>query len=153
MATVLASLAAARVAYPQTLVKPNLQGGDLQVFISTYTVPVGGQAIGDIISWGYLPFGARMMPGSAIYCAAGTASSTLNLGDPVTPARYMAASSVASAAKLPAEAQFTNGALAEVTIVKPGDATDTSELRSVVAGATLLAGQVITLVAVYAGQN
>jgi len=153
MATVLASLAAARVAYPQTLVKPNLQGGDLQVFISTYTVPVGGQAIGDIISWGYLPFGARLMPGTAIYCAAGTASSTLNLGDPVTPARYMAASSVASAAKLPAEAQFTNGALAEVTIVKPGDATDTSELRSVVAGATLLAGQVITLVAVYAGQN
>ena len=153
MTTVLASLAAARVAYPQTLVKPNLQGGDLQVFISTYTVPVGGQAIGDIISWGYLPFGARLMPGTAIYCAAGTASSTLNLGDPVTPARYMAASSVASAAKLPAEAQFTNGALAEVTIVKPGDATDTSELRSVVAGATLLAGQVITLVAVYAGQN
>ena len=153
MTTVLASLAAARVAYPQTLVKPNLQGGDLQVFISTYTVPVGGQAIGDIISWGYLPFGARMMPGSAIYCAAGTASSTLNLGDPVTPARYMAASSVASAAKLPAEAQFTNGALAEVTIVKPGDATDTSELRSVVAGATLLAGQVLTLVAFYAGQN
>ena len=153
MATVLASLAAARVAYPQTLVKPNLQGGDLQVFISTYTVPVGGQAIGDIISWGYLPFGARLMPGSAIYCAAGTASSTLNLGDPVTPARYMAASSVASAAKLPAEAQFASGALAEVTVVKPGDATDTSELRSVVAGATLLAGQVITLVAVYAGQN
>lgn len=153
MATVLASLAAARVAYPQTLVKPNLQGADIQTFISTYTVPVGGQPAADIISWGYLPFGARLMPGTAIYCAAGTASSTLNLGDAVTPARYMAASSVATAAKLPAEAQFTNGALAEVTITKPGDAADTSELRSVVAGATLLAGQVITLVAFYAGQN
>lgn len=153
MATVLASLAAARVAYPQTLVKPNLQGGDLQAFISTYTVPAGGQAIADVISWGYLPFGARLMPGTAIYCSAGTASSTINLGDPVTPARYMAASSAASAAKLVAEAQFASGALAEVTVVKPGDATDTSELRSVVAGATLLAGQVLTLVAVYAGQN
>jgi hypothetical protein len=153
MATVLASLAAARVAYPQTLVKPNLQGGDLQAFISTYTVPAGGQAIADVISWGYLPFGARLMPGTAIYCSAGTASSTINLGDPVTPARYMAASSAASAAKLLAEAQFASGALAEVTVVKPGDATDTSELRSVVAGATLLAGQVLTLVAVYAGQN
>lgn len=153
MATVLASLAAARVAYPQTLVKPNLQGGDLQAFISTYTVPAGGQPIADVISWGYLPFGARLMPGTAIYCSAGTASSTINLGDPVTPARYMAASSAASAAKLPAEAQFASGALAEVTVVKPGDATDTSELRSVVAGATLLAGQVLTLVAVYAGQN
>lgn len=153
MATVLASNAAARVAYPQTLVKPNLQGGDLQVFISTYTVPVGGVAIADVISWGYLPFGARLMPGTAIYCSAGTASSTINLGDPVTPARYMAASAAASAAKLVAEAQFASGGLAEVTVVKPGDATDTSELRSVVAGAALLAGQVLTLVAVYAGQN
>ena len=36
MATVLASLAAARVAYPQTLVKPNLQGADIQA-LSLYT--------------------------------------------------------------------------------------------------------------------
>jgi hypothetical protein len=148
------SLAAAKVAYPQMLVKPSLQGADIQVLISTYTVPASlGPGIGDYISWGFLPFGARLMPGTSIYCAVGTASSTLNLGDPVTPARYMAASSAATAAKLPAEAQFTNGALAEVTIVKPGDATDTSELRSVVAGAALLAGQVLTLVAFYAGQN
>ena len=153
MATVLASLAAARVAFPQTLVKPNLQGADLQTFISTYTVPAGGQAIADVISWGYLPLGARLMPGTALYCAAGTAASTLTLGDAVAPARYMAAASVATAGKLPAEAQFTNGGLAEVTVVKPGDATDSSELRSVVAGATLQAGQVLTLVAVYAGQN
>lgn len=153
MATVLASLAAARVAYPQTLVKPNVQGADIQVFISTYTVPAGGQAIADVISWGYLPLGARLMPGTKFYFAAGTASSTLNLGDAVTPARYMAATSVASAGSAVADAQFTNGALFEVTITKPGDATDTSELRSVVAGATLLAGQVITLVAHYAGQN
>lgn len=153
MATVLASLAAARVAQPQTLVKANLQGADIQAFISTYTVPVGGQPIADIISWGYLPLGARLMPGTAIFCGAGAASSTLNLGDAVTPARYMAAASVAAAGKLPAEAQFANGALFDVTVVKPGDATDTSELRSVVAGAALQAGQVLTLVAFYAGQN
>lgn len=153
MATVLASLAAARVAYPQTLVKPNLQGADIQTFISTYTVPAGGQPIADVISWGYLPFNARLMPGTSIFCAAGTASSTINLGDPVNPARYMAASSAASAGKLPAEAQFANGALFEVLVTKPGDATDTSELRSVVAGATLLAGQVLTLVAFYTSQG
>lgn len=153
MATVLGSLAAAKVAWPQTLVKPSLQGADIQTFISTYTVPVGGQPVGDIISWGYLPFGARLMPGSKMYFAAGTASTTLNLGDAVTPARYMAATSVAAAGSAAIEAQFANGALADVTVVKPGDATDTSELRSVVAGATLLAGQVITLVAQYAGQN
>lgn len=153
MATFLAALAAARAAQPQQMVKPNLQGADVQCFISQFTVPVGGLAIADIISWGYLPLGARLMPGSAIYCAAGTASSTLNLGDAVAPARYMAAASVASVAKLPAEAQFASGALFEVGVVKPGDATDHSELRSVVAGAGLPAGQVITLVALYAGQN
>lgn len=148
------SLAAARVAFPQTLTKPNLQGGDIQVFISTFTVPAtGGPAIGEYISWGFLPFGARLMPGTAIFCATGAASSTINLGDPVAPARYMAASSAAAAAKLPAEAQFANGGLFDVAVVVPGQATDQSELRSTVAGAALLAGQVITLVAFVAQQN
>lgn len=148
------SLAAARTAFPQTLTKPNLQGGDIQVFVSTYTVPAsGGPGIGEYISWGFLPFGARLMPTTKLYFAAGAASSTLNLGDPVTPARYLAATAVTSAGSVVAEAQFANGALFDVAVVKPGDATDQSELRSVVAGAALQAGQVITLVAQYAQQN
>ncbi|MBM5460284.1 hypothetical protein H8F21_22220 [Pseudomonas sp. P66] len=148
------SLAAARTAYPQTLTKPNLQGGDVQVFISTYTVPAsGGPGIGEYISWGFLPFGARLMPTTKLYFAAGAASSTLNLGDPVTPARYLAATAVTSAGNAAAEAVFANGGLFDVAVVKPGDATDQSELRSVVAGAALQAGQVITLVAQYAQQN
>lgn len=148
------SLAAARTAFPQTLTKPNLQGGDIQVFVSTYTVPAsGGPGIGEYISWGFLPFGARLMPTTKLYFAAGAASSTLNLGDPVTPARYLAATAVTSAGSAVAEAQYANGALFDVAIVKPGDATDQSELRSVVAGAALQAGQVITLVAQYAQQN
>lgn len=148
------SLAAARAAFPQTLTKPNVQGGDVQVFISTYTVPAsGGPGIGEYISWGFLPFGSRLLPTTKVYCSAGAASSTLNLGDPVTPARYMAATSVASAGSATAEAVFANGGLFDVLVTKPGDATDTSELRSVVAGAALQAGQVITLVAQYAGQN
>lgn len=148
------SLAAARDAYPQTLVKPNLQGGDVQVFISSFTVPAsGGPGIGEYISWGFLPFGARLMPTTKIYCSAGAASSTLNLGDPVAPARYLAATTVASAGAVTAEAAFANGALFDVTVIAPGQATDQSELRSVVAGAALQAGQVITLVAQYAQQN
>lgn len=148
------SLAAARTAFPQTLTKPNLQGGDIQVFVSTYTVPAsGGPGIGEYISWGFLPFGARLMPTTKLYFAAGAASSTLNLGDPVTPARYLAATAVTSAGSAVAEAQFANGALFDVAVVAPGQATDQSELRSVVAGAALQAGQVITLVAQYAQQN
>lgn len=153
MATVLASLAAARAALPQQNVKLNLQGGDIQTFVSTYTVPAGGLPVADVISWGYLPLGARVMPGSKIFFSAGAASSTINLGDPVSATRYMAATSVASAGSALTENQFTNGGLHEVTVAKPGDNADLSELRSVVAGATLQAGQVITLVVKYAGPN
>ena len=148
------SLAAARVAYPQTLVKPNLQGGDVQVFISTYTVPAsGGPGIGEYISWGFMPFNARLMPTTKLYWSTGAASSTLNLGDPVTPARYLAATAITTAGSATAEAVFANGGLFDVTVTAPGQATDLSELRSVVAGAALQAGQVITLVAQYAQQN
>lgn len=153
MATVNASVSAARAALPQQLVKLNLQGADIQILVSTYTVPAGGTAIGDKISWGQLPFGARLMPGTKLYFGAGTASSTLNLGDVVSQARYLAATSVAAAGSATAEAQFANGALFEVSVAQLGLATDQSELLSTVAGAALQAGQVITLVAQYAGQN
>lgn len=153
MATVLASVSAARAALPQQLVKPNLQGADIQILVSTFTVPAGGTAIGDKISWGLLPFGSRLMPGTKLYFGAGAASSTLNLGDPVSQARYMAATSVAAAGSAVAEAQYAAGALFEVTVAQQGLATDQSELLSTVAGAALQAGQVITLVAQYAGQN
>ena len=153
MATVNASVAAARAALPQQLVKPNLQGADIQVLVSTYTVPAGGVAIGDKISWGFIPFGARLMPGTKLYFGAGAASSTINLGDPVSQARYLAATSVAAAGNAVAEAQFANGGLFEVAVAQQGLATDQSELLSTVAGAALQAGQVITLVAQYAGQN
>ena len=153
MATVNASVSAARAALPQQLVKLNLQGADIQILVSTYTVPAGGTAIGDKISWGQLPFGARLMPGTKLYFGAGTASSTLNLGDVVSQARYLAATSVAAAGSATAEAQFANGALFEVSVAQLGLATDQSELLSTVAGAALQAGQVITLVAQYAGQT
>lgn len=154
MATVNASVSAARAALPQQLVKPNLQGADVQILVSTYTVPAtGGPGIGDKISWGLLPFGSRLMPGTRLYFAAGAASSTINLGDPVSQARYLAATSVATAGSATADAQFANGALFEVSVAQQGLPTDQSELLSTVAGAALLAGQVITLVAHYAGQN
>lgn len=153
MAKVNSTLAAARAALPQQLVKQNVQGADIQILVSSYTVPAGGQPIADVISWGFLPLGARLMPGTKFYFSAGTASSTINLGDAAAPARYMAATSVAAAGSAVAESQYTNGALSEVGVVKPDDVTDMSELRSVIAGAALPAGQVITLVAQYAGQN
>lgn len=149
-----ASLAAARANLPQQLVKGNQQGGELKAFVSTYTVPAtGGPGIGEYISWGFLPYGARLLPGTKIYFSAGAASSTINLGDPASAVRYMAATSVTAAGSAVAEAQFANGALVEVDVVAPGQATDKSELRSTVAGAALQAGQVLTLVGQYVTNN
>lgn len=153
MATVNASVAAARAALPQQLVKLNQNGADVQILVSTYTVPAGGVAIGDKIKWGELPLGCRLMPTTKLYFSAGAASSTLNLGDAASQARYLAASSVAAAGNVTAEAVYANGGLFDVAVVAPGQATDQSELFSTVAGAALQAGQVVTLVAYYAGQN
>lgn len=149
-----ASLAAARANLPQQLVKGNAQDGEARVIVSTYTVPAtGGPGIGEYISWGFLPLNARLLPGAKVYNSAGAAGSTINLGDPVNTARYMAATAVTAAGAAAAEAQYAAGALFEVTVAKAGDPTDLSELRSVVAGAALQAGQVLTLVGTYVTNN
>ena len=145
MANQNATLAAARATVPnQALVRGNQFGGRLRAFFSTLTNPAaGGVLIGEFVSWGFLPLGARVLFGT-LTCSAGTASSTLNLGDPATAARYLAASSVATAANIAINppVTFALGAAGfEVANVAPGLATDQSELRSVCAGANLAANQ------------
>lgn len=149
-----ANVQAARTAVPFNPVRTTFFGGEVQVLISTVTVPpTGGPAIGEAITWGTLPQGARLLPISQLYFGAGAASSTLNLGDRAAPARYLAATAVTSAGSANAAAAYAAGALPEVVTVAPGLATDQSELRSIVAGANLQAGQVITLVAYYVAGN
>lgn len=156
MANQNATIAAARAATPQALVPGNQQDGELRVFFATVTNPsAGGVVVSEWISWGFLPAGARVLFGY-LTCSAGTASSTLNLGDPVTPARYLAASSVASAANVAINppATMNQGAAGfAVSVVAPGLATDHSELRSVCAGANLAANQTFTLVLFYVTNN
>jgi hypothetical protein len=144
MATFNASISAAQATGAAQSLKPQSRdlSGKIRYMLSTLTVPVGGIAIADVVSWGSIPKGARVLWGSKMYFAAGTASSTLNLGDAVTPARYLAATSVATAGSVQPEAHLANGA-SYVTL------DTTQEIRSVVAGAALLAGQVITLHLVY----
>jgi len=154
MANQNASISAARASASQTLVPANQYGGELNVFFATYTNPAsGGVAIGEYISWGFLPLGARVLFGY-LTCSAGTASSTLNLGDPVSAARYLAATSVATAANTAINPPVTNalGVLANnfaVTVASPGAATDTSELRSTCAGANIAASQTFVLCLFY----
>jgi hypothetical protein len=137
---------------PATRVKVNRINGRIRNFEASYTVPPGGIAIADKIVWGKLPLGARTMGNMGkLYFAAGTASSTINLGDNVSAARHLAATSVAAAGSAVPEAANAAGAQFETTDDSNSvanafsSATDNATLISVVAGAALLAGQVITL--------
>lgn len=150
MANINADVANAAVAVPPTKVPSNKHTGRVRWFESTVTVPpTGGPAIGEQIVWGTLPVGARIIgPLSSLNQAAGAASSTINVGDNATPARHLAVTSVASAGNT-ALANPANGASSFVTTDNSGTATDNCTLRSVVAGAGLLAGQVLTLRVAY----
>lgn len=123
--------------------KPNAVAaqGKVRYWFSTITV-AAGNAVADVIQWGTLPNGSRVLGHlSKLYFAAGAASSTLNLGDAATPARYLAATSVTAAGSAVPEAANASGAGFVYT-------ADTI-LQSVVAGAGLQTGQVITLQLAY----
>lgn len=143
MPTFTASIATAQTVGVAASTRPESRdtAGKLRYMFSTITVPAG-TAIADVIQWGKLPKGSRLIGHlSKLYFAAGAASSTLNLGDATTPARYLAATSVATAGSAVPEAAAASGA----GFVNTGD----TMLQSVVAGAGLQAGQVITLHAAY----
>ena len=144
MANFQADNAANVAAVPQARNKANKQGGRIRWFESVYTAPASGTPqIGDTIEFGTLPTNARVIgPLSSLNCSAGTASSTLAIGDGTTSNKYLAATSIASAANT-ALANPANGAASVET-------TDsTTKLYGTVAGAAVAAGQVITLRVAY----
>ncbi|OYU99360.1 MAG: hypothetical protein CFE45_13245 [Burkholderiales bacterium PBB5] len=147
-----ATLAAAERGIGAVYVGADVLNGSIRPFFSRYTVPAtGGPAIGEVITWGRLPIGARVLFG-LLTCSAGAASSTINLGDAESATRYMAATSVASAGNSTiVPATIANGGAGFIVQQGPapkfGPATvlDQGELRSVVAGAALAGGQTIDL--------
>lgn len=149
MANFNADNATAIAAVPPTKVKVNKQHGRQRHFESTIVVPVGGIAIADTITWGTLPAGCRIVGHqSQLNWATGAASSTLNVGDAAVPARHLAATAVATAGVAITQAQSASGASFETSDNSVG-ATNNCTLLSTVAGAALLAGQVITLRVTY----
>ncbi len=103
-----------------TRTKVNRQNGRIRFFNAIYRAPASGSApaIGDKIIWGQLPQGARVLGHlSRLDFNTGTASSTVNLGDQFVPARYLAATSVATTGNAtPNAAVFTTTGVADVTI-------------------------------------
>lgn len=140
---------------PATRVRANKMHGSLRIFEATITTPAS-MVIGDKIFWGSLPLRSRVMGHlSRLRWAAGSASSTLNLGDGASAARHLAATAITTAGTATPDAAEVNGASFETSNDSANaansytSATDDCMLISTVAGATLQTGQVITLRMVY----
>lgn len=151
MASGLGTIATNNAATPPTRNKVNQLHGRQRYFESTYTVPASnGPIIGETITWGDLPLGARLLGHlSELSWSAGAASSTLNLGDAASAARHLAATAVTTAGTAVPRAAQANGAASFETSDSSTAATNNCRLISTVAGAALQAGQVITLRATY----
>lgn len=150
MANFNADNAAAKASTPPTRVKVNKQHGRVRWFESTYTAPASGTPqIADTITWGDLPVGARVIgPLSSLNVSAGTASSTINVGDAASAARHLAATAITSAGNT-ALANPANGAASFETSDASETATNNCRLISTVAGAAIAANQVLTLRVAY----
>lgn len=132
-------------AVPPVRNKANKQHGRVRVFEARYTVPAAGLAIADTITWGSLPVGARTLGNMGkLYFSAGTAASTLNLGDAASAARHLAATAINAAGSAVPEAANAAGAEFE-TSDGTSAATNNCTLISTVAGAGMPAGQVVLL--------
>lgn len=147
MANFNATLKAGTTNPPPNKVKTNVLHGRLRYFESTYTAPATGMpAIADTISWGDIPVGARIVGHlSQLNFSAGTASSTLNLGDAASVARHLAATSIAAAGVAIPQAATVNGVPGFEVTDGSVLATNNSTLISTIAGAGLAANQMITL--------
>lgn len=151
MANVNATLAANKATTPPTRSKVNAQHGRIRYFESTYTAPgTGMPGIGDTITWGDLPVGARVIGHlSQLRWGTGTASSTLNLGDAASAARHLAATAITSAGSAVPEAASAAGVAGFETSDASDAATNNCRLISTIAGAGLAANQALTLRVAY----
>lgn len=146
MTTFYSDIRANTLSVPPVRVKANKLGGRLRFIEATYTAPATGTPqIGDVIQFARLSTGARIVPHlSRLDFSAGTASSTLAIGDAVTSNRYLAATSIASAGNAALTTPSNAAASYETTDVSL-TSTDDGHIIGTVAGAAVAANQVITL--------
>lgn len=137
-------------AAPPVRVKVNRCGARIRYFMGTYTAPATNPQIGDTIALVRLPKGARLIAHlGQLNWSTGTASETLNVGDAASAARHLVATAATTAGVAVPQAAQASGASFETSddTLASGDpaATNNCDVRSTVAGAVVLVGQVITL--------
>ena len=120
MANFTASFAAIQAALPPLKARTDQQHGRIRVFESLYQAPASGTtpAIGDKIIWGNIPIGGVLQGHiSRLDWNAGTAASTLSLGDSVAANRHVNPSAInAAGSTIPSNASFVQAAVADVTL-------------------------------------
>ena len=133
-----------------TRVKTNKHGGRLRYFEAFFVVPAGTLAIADKIIWGKLPLKSRIVNHlSKLVFSAGTASSTLNLGDNIVAARHLAATSVASAGSaVPTASEQANTGTANTTngsnVITVASSPGAFQVGALIAGTGIPANTTIT---------
>lgn len=94
--------------------------GRIRIAEFMFIAPSSGTApaIADRIIWGKLPIRSRLLGfDSRLQWGTGTASCTLNLGDHIVPARYLAATAITTASTAtPTAADFVQASVADTTI-------------------------------------
>ena len=150
MANFNATNAASLAKTPPERVEVNKLHGRIRYFESTYDAAVHGvMAIGDTITWGPLPVGARVVGHlSELNWSTGVASATLTVGDAADADRHLAATAITTAGVAVPKAQSASGATFETSDAS-GSATDNCTLTSTLAGAATGAAQKITLRVAY----
>lgn len=131
-------------------VKASKLGGRLRLLESFFVVPAATLAIADKIVWGKLPQKAKLLGHlSKLTFTAGTASSTVNLGDNIVPARYLAATAVnaaGSAVPIVAEQASTCTGTTAVgsNVVQVTAGLGAIQLGALITGTGIAAGTTIT---------
>lgn len=141
-------------ASPPVRIKVNLLNGRIRYAFGQFANPASnGALIADIIYMVRIPRGGRILGHmSQLSWGTGAASCTLNAGDNVAPTRHMAATSIASAGvALLQGVTWSTGVIGYEVTDESRDgtgvasATNDGDIRHTVAGANVLASQLIAL--------
>lgn len=145
-------------ASPPVRVKVNLNHGRIRFACGLFPATNPAPAIADIIYFVRLPVGARILGFmSRLSWNAGTASSTMNLGDNVTVARHLAATAINAAGNAtPSVVTDSLGTAPNETSDGSRDlatgvpsATNDCDIRGTIAGAAVATTQTIGLYMAY----
>jgi hypothetical protein len=133
-------------------VRANKFGGRVRFAEFVYVVPAGTLAIADQIIFGKLPQKSKIVGHlSRLVFTAGTASSTLAIGDNIVNARHLAATAVnaAGSAVLTASEQANVGQMTTVNgsnVISVTQSLGSPQLGSLVTGTGIAANTVVTAV-------